>query len=642
MLRKQFAADKEMIPIDMFCERSYQVFPDHGFKLKKCAAISLLLASALSNAQAGNYSNVYFFGDSLTDSGVYAPTLTNPAYSHFSTNPGLVWSQQLGLRYGLSVSPAYAAANPAPYVFNSIQNGNNFAVGNARVNAAPKNPQYVNVPPLSRQLDDLLARGPLDSRALYAISGGPNDVFAQISAASDAAAITGIERAANDLTAQVTRLQSAGAQHLIVIGIMNLSKVPVASMPGQIPDPVRLGKLVSTFNASLESGLAGKNLLYFNTVKLLDTLIANPAAYGFTNVLDAATLQSIGHAPDPGKETGYLFADVGHPSAQFHKIESDWIYASLEGASRVGLLSQVPLGRSGAQWRSIDGRLNEFQNFGYQGQGFFVTGDHAASKTNAHAGSPSADGSGNSLIMGYEKAFSEQRFAGVTLGYGNAPFDLGNHQGSVRYNEWALSAFAAQKFGAFYANALASYAWLDYTSKRNVALGPFTTRERGETRGRQFGAKAQLGYNFTQGSLVHGPLVGLAWERVKVDGFKEQSGGISALAFGDQVRESLRSRLGWQIALETEWSAVKVRPYVQLTYDHEHKKDERTYRAGFVGTNSALAMPTRNRTGGYGTLLAGFSAELSQGKRLGLGAMTTLSQAGANNTAINLTLSTTF
>ena len=618
------------------------MFPDHGIKLKKCAAISLLLASALSSAQAGDYSNVYFLGDSLTDSGVYAPTLANPAYNHFSTNPGLVWSQYLGERYGLAVSPAYAAANPVPYVFNPLPDGNNFAVGSARVNAAPIKPKDVNVPPISRQLDDLLARGPLDSKALYAISGGPNDVFSQMAVPDDADAMTGIVRAANDLTAQVSRLQSAGARHIIVIGVMDLRKVPVASIPSLIPDPVRLGNLVTTFNATLESGLAGKNLLFFNTVKLLDTLIANPAAYGFTNVKDAATLQSIGHAPDSGKETGYLFADVGHPSAQFHQIQSDWVYASLEGASRVGLLSQVALGRSSAQWRSIDGRVSEFQNFGYQGQGFFVTGDHAASKTNAHAGSPSADGSASSLIMGYEKAFGEQRFAGVTLGYSHSPFDLGKHQGSVRYNEWALSAFVAQKFGAFYANALASYAWLDYASKRHVALGLFNTSERGETRGRQFGAKAQFGYNFTQGSLIHGPLVGLAWERVKVDGFNEQSGGITALAFGDQSRTSLRSRLGWQMAMETEWSAVKLRPYAQLTYDYEHKKDERTYRAGFVGGNSALAMPTSNRTGGYGTLLAGVSAELSQGKRLGLGAMTTLSQSGANNTALNLTLSAAF
>lgn len=613
-------------------------------KIKQRAVIATLLAGLIGGAQAGNYSNVYFFGDSLTDSGVYGPIVG--LNDHFSTNPGTVWSQNLGASYGKAVTPAYAAAttgpNPAPYAFNGIGNGNNFGVGSALINA-PAAGQGINIPSVSSQVSDILARGTLDSKALYAISGGHNDVFTQIS--GGAGAIPGIVTAAHDLTAQIVRLQSAGARNLIVVGIMDLTKAPIASIPAEVPSPALLADLVTAFNSTLEAGLAGKNLLYFNTGRLLNTVIANPAAYGITNTTTPACgplpTVSLSCSPPVGTE-GYLFADVRHPSAKFHRIMSDWIYSSLEGASRVGLMSQVPLGRSGAQWRSIDGRFNEFQNFGYKGQGFFVTGDYASSQKDAYAGAPSVDGSGGSMIMGYEKAFSDQLFAGVTLGYGNAPFDLGNNQGTVKYNEWALSAFASQKFGAFYANGLATYSWLDYESKRNIALGPFNTSEQGDTRGCQFGAKGQVGYNFTLGNLIHGPLVGLAWERVNVNGFSEQSNSVTAMTFGDQTRESLRSRLGWQIAAETSLAEVKVRPYAQLSYDYEHKKDERTYSAGFVGGNSAMEMQTANRTGGYGTLLAGISAELTRGTRLGVGGSTTINQAGANNTAVNVTLNTQF
>ena len=83
-------------------------------------------------------------------------------------------------------------------------------------------------------------------------------------------------------------------------------------------------------------------------------------------------------------------------------------------------------------------------------------------------------------------------------------------------------------------------------------------------------------------------------------------------------------------------------PYAQLTYDYEHKKDERTYRAGFVGGNNALLMPTTNQTGGYGTLLAGINAELTKTMLLGVGASTTISQPGARNSALNVTLSAPF
>jgi hypothetical protein len=81
---------------------------------------------------------------------------------------------------------------------------------------------------------------------------------------------------------------------------------------------------------------------------------------------------------------------------------------------------------------------------------------------------PSADGSGSRFVMGYEKAFSGQLLGGVTLGYGHSPFDLGNNQGTVKTNEWELSAFAAHKAGNYYANAVTTYSWLDYTSTLNA------------------------------------------------------------------------------------------------------------------------------------------------------------------------------
>ena len=570
-----------------------------GFKRKQLALATALLGATLGSAQAGDYSRVYFFGDSLSDNGAYAPMLPIPTNARFTTNPGTVWTDNLGAGYGKSVTTAYAAPANGNGAFAPITSGNNFAVGGARVNDVPGNMTgaayagLVNfIPPVRMQVDDFLARGPVDTKALYALLAGSNDIFFQ-AATNPGGAQAAIVSAANDFVTQVTRLQAAG--------------------------------------------LAGKNLLYFDGNRLFTAIFANPAAYGFTNTTTpACPAGALGCAV---AADGHMFADPVHWSTSLHKVVSDWIYSSLEGASRVGLLAQVPMGRSGAQWRAIDGRLREFQKFGYQGQGFFVTGDYASSDKDAYAGLPSANGSGGSVVLGYEKAFSEQLFAGATLGYGHAPFDLGNDLGTVKYDEWALSAFVAHKSGNFYANALATYSWLDYQSTRTINLGPFSSSERGDTRGGQFGAKAQIGYNFVVGDLLHGPLAGLAWEKVRVDGFSEQSSSATAMSFGDQTRESLRSRLGWQVAAETIWCGARVRPYSQLTYDYEHKKDERTYSAGFVGGNNALLMPTSNQTGGYGTLLAGVTAELSTTLRLGVGASTTISQPGQRNSAINVTLS---
>ena len=50
-----------------------------------------------------------------------------------------------------------------------------------------------------------------------------------------------------------------------------------------------------------------------------------------------------------------------------------------------------------------------------------------------------------------------------------------------------------------------------------TTLGPFSTTEHGNTDGSQFGVKGQIGYNFVVDNLLHDPLLGLAWEQVKVD-----------------------------------------------------------------------------------------------------------------------------
>jgi outer membrane lipase/esterase len=616
----------------------------------QAVCLAALLVAGASGAQAGQYSNAYFFGDSLTDVGVFTALSWVGANNHFSTNPGTIWAQNLGAKYGVSFTPAYATdAASNPYTFSLVAGGNDFAVGMGRVNLAPTlSAEAVNIPPMSAQVTDFLARGALDPNALYALASGHNDVITQYMAlpanggtTSLADAQSALVTAAGDMAAQVARMRVAGARHLIVVGIMDITKTPY----GQQQTPANLAQLqtlVSTYNTALTSALAGQNLLYFNTSRLLDTIVANPTAFGITNTTDAAcTSFSLG-CPAPAGTEGYLFADPKHPSEIGHRIISDWVYSSLEAASNVGLLSQVALKRADAQWRAIDGRLQEFENFGFKGRGVFFSSDYASSQRSASAMLPAGDDAGTNFILGYETAVSDSLFGGVTLSYAHAPFDLPGNQGSVAYHEWALSAFGAYKFGSFYANALASYSRLDFTTTRRIALGAFNTQETGDTDGNRFAAKGQVGYNFTGGNIVHGPLAGLSWTRVNVDGFRETSDNITAMTYGEQTRESLRSRLGWQVATQTDWFGARLRPYAQLSYDHEYKSDERSYRVGFVGGTSELDMPTSNLTGGYGTVLAGVNAEITKSMRLGVGASTTFGQTGERLSAVTITLGASF
>jgi phospholipase/lecithinase/hemolysin len=95
-----------------------------GFQLRQLALMTALLGVTLGTARAGGYSNIYFFGDRLTDSGTFQSVVG--VNDHFSTHPGAVWSQNPGVRCGQSVTPGYTASLPSPYTFTQNASGNSY------------------------------------------------------------------------------------------------------------------------------------------------------------------------------------------------------------------------------------------------------------------------------------------------------------------------------------------------------------------------------------------------------------------------------------------------------------------------------------------------------------------------------------
>lgn len=141
--------------------------------LKRGIVLSALLAGGIGSTQAGDYSNLYFFGDSITDSGTFinvaralSPSVPN---GHFSTKPGNVWSENLGARYGKSVSAGFIAYLANPPVYLPI-GGNNLAVGDAQIKSIPAN--HGPLPSVKMQVDQFLSRGAVDPKALYAMWAG--------------------------------------------------------------------------------------------------------------------------------------------------------------------------------------------------------------------------------------------------------------------------------------------------------------------------------------------------------------------------------------------------------------------------------------------------------------------------------------
>ena len=621
-----------------------------------------ILAAALSvNAQARDFSNIYFFGDSLTDSGAFS-AIVPAGTGTFSTHPGTVWSQNLAAAYGRSISSGLAL-NPLTAQFVAT-GGNNYAIGGARVTSKPgvfgdaNNPAQAaiaaNITPLTDQITLNLSQtgGVANSRALYAFWGGANDVFFQAGAAPLIGAATAganVVAAAGQAVTQVNRLRSAGAGTVVVVNLPDMGRNPYATGLGAAGAGA-LTQMSGAFNDTLRAGLVASgatNVVYLDSRALLTDAANNPGKYGFTNttipVCGANSSLGCGAAQQvPGINPAVsFFADGVHPTAAAHKVISDWAYATLEAPTRLAGLSAVPLGRLGAQWRSIDNRVRDFATQAKGGQGIYVTGDYAPSKLDATTTSAGLDGNGKSITVGYDRALGSTWMLGAAFGYSEQKFDLTANAGRVNYDEIVLSGYASGKFGNAYLDGTLSYASLDFgTINRTQNLGVLSITDTGATKGRQWGFKLGGGYNFTSGAVTHGPIAALAWEKVNVNGYSETA-SVTAMSFGNQSRQSMRHRLGWQVVMDVPTSFAKFRPYVRVTHEKEYKENQGTLTAGFVGSPFTFSTPTTGRKDSWGLFAAGTTMAFKD-LNVNLGYQGTFSQSGARNHAVQLGLSVPF
>jgi len=292
-----------------------------------CAAGIAVLATLPLSASA--FSNMFVFGDSLSDTGnnaillgtdpdqvitdnTYIPTYpyTSGRYSN-----GEVWTASFAAALGLQASA-------------SRSGGNIYAHGGARVRGLSED----GAPGLNRQVRAFLrdSGGVADDDALYVIGLGGNDARDALGAIAGGApiAVTVAQAArhyARGVGAMVDQLQAAGAERIVVWNTPDIAVAPSVVAAGD--DAVLLaGAVVGAMNSALATRLAGESgVSLFDTFTLFDQVTANPGAYGLTNVSDAC-----GAITTAGCDTStFLFWDGIHPTSAGHRILSDGMIAAV-------------------------------------------------------------------------------------------------------------------------------------------------------------------------------------------------------------------------------------------------------------------------------------------------------------------------
>jgi outer membrane lipase/esterase len=296
--------------------------------LVTCALAVLLAPSVATSAPI---TRLYVVGDSLSDQG-NASLLTGGAfpplpYAQRASN-GPVAVERLAGALGVSLAPSEAG-------------GTNYAVLGATtglVTIAGTSPpvqtenlaavQYGQAAlagtSLQSQALALLGAGLVTdpSGSLFFVWGGANDFFLNPSPATVAAGVGNIVRV-------VTTLYAGGARHFLVPNLPDLSMTPsgLALTPAQ---RAGLQALTLGFNAGLRSGLdsasmlAGITITQFDTFAFFNTMLADPAAFGFTNTTTPCLTGNLaGGGVVCNDPSAYIFWDSVHPTAAAHRALGD-------------------------------------------------------------------------------------------------------------------------------------------------------------------------------------------------------------------------------------------------------------------------------------------------------------------------------
>jgi outer membrane lipase/esterase len=526
------------------------------------------IALALSGTASAQFTNTYVFGDSLSDAGQYG--------ARFTTNPGLVTPMYVGQYYGITVTPSFFG-------------GLDFAQGGARVNQ-PQGGLPPGTPDLSvaAQVNALIAKGPLDPRALYQIQGGANDIF-QLANQFLAGQITQSQlqaltaQAATDLATQVVKLNAAGARYIILQNLPDMGKTPDAIAAGPQAQQLFTGLSQQVFNATLNSAIAaaGVQVIPFNTAAFLNEVIADPGLFGFVNATNrvCTTTSSLQCTPSTlvpgGNPLTWVFADGVHPTTGADLIETQAIISMITGPQQMAALGEAPNDVERANWRTLDSRM--MSGINAPGAAGKFTAWAAYDYASADLSGTSLSGSGdlNTIAVGGDMRVTNNLLAGIQFAYTDYKGDFGANGGDFRLHEPMLTLYAGYGQGPWYLGATLGAGALDYDTNRTIQLGPTTRTETGSTTGYHTVGRLLGGYWFKYQNWDHGPFAKLTYENIVVRQFSELGNDSTALTYQQQKNDSFWSSVGYQVAGNIQgW-----RPFARATWEYNFQNGTRQVTA---------------------------------------------------------------
>ena len=412
------------------------------------------------------------------------------------------------------------------------------------VNAAIGGAQTVSgfPPSVQTQIATFLAAGGVfGPNDLVSIQGGANDFFNFFGAnpnptqtdLQNFATLTGVNEASN-----IAFAIGAGAKTILVSNLPNFGATP--SFNGS-PATAQGGLFASAvYNTTLDQATQqlaalhpNVNLVQMDWFSALNVVIANPAAFGFTNVTDACILTPSCAGASVADQNRFLFWDTVHPTEAGHELLAEYaalLLSTEETGKAVGALGQVAL-TTRLEGSDIIFRraINPFREGpgGLYAEIIGQTGSFDGSQT--ILGSTGVDFNAAGVRAGFDASDGPVGF-GASLAY-----ETGNISGHLLKSDMRstqIDTYALTHLSAFFAGVEAGVSFNDYTGIERQTGFPTVTAD-GGTESIDYTAAATLGAQYQMSGITLTPAVRVGYASLNLDGYTE-SAPILALQYGDR------------------------------------------------------------------------------------------------------------
>ncbi len=575
-------------------------------------------AEPAATAPAGLFGQVVVFGDSFSDTGNFSTALGFPEVSRFTTNPGLVAVEHIANHFDAPIRP-------------SLLGGTNYAYAMAGVLLEqPDDLSFVTSIPAQLDAHLQASAGKADPRALYVLEAGANDVFTAFEQVGDGTILpqeaeSNLQAAAQAEFGMISRLQQAGARHLMVFALPDLGLSPdVIAFGPEIA--AELSDMTRLYNQAVDAGLAhaGLDIIPVNTFVLFNEFVADPARYGFTDVTTAACSdggESLQCGPQgsgapytyaPGAENSHLFADFAHPSSAAHAMLAQYAESIVIAPGQISLLGEAPLQVNASVNRAVlDQARTSLGHAPGNGLRVWANYDYARQRLDAQVDSPKSSNDVHTLSVGGDVHPSNALTAGLAFSVGRQRDDFAGHAGGFRLQDLLATGYAMWSWQRAYFGAIGSFGHLGYNDiQRKIPIGPTVRNESGDTSGSHAGFALTGGWWLDFGNWKAGPYADVTWQRIAVNGFGENGTDAAAMTFGRQHRHSLIGTLGWQMTANLQAGGTQLHPFARVAWNHDDAGPT-DVTAGLVSMSGTFTLPGFAPDKNWGSVSAGLTADFS-------------------------------